>query len=251
LYRYVRHKEELRALLAPDLPEADLRSRDARAAILSAAMDLVGRQGLARTTLEEIAAAAGVSRGAIYWHFKSKDDLFAAIVADISPIPQVIALLHASAGRPLQDLARQVAEAYLGFLEGREDFLRAVLTEAPSNPDLQAIFQRHIAAPLLAALGAYVAQRATHEPLRPVHPALALQAFFGPLALHLLARNLLGQGFGVRLTRDEVVETFLSIFFDGIRAPNPSWAPPDGSEGGGNAHPRNIDDPQRVHPDRA
>src|SRR5947209_9304383 len=83
LYRYITSKEELREALAPELAGADLRSRDARAAILDATMTFVARQGFARTSLDEIAAAAGVSRGAIYWHFKGKDDLLAAIVADI------------------------------------------------------------------------------------------------------------------------------------------------------------------------
>src|SRR5581483_7929524 len=109
LYRYVGRKEDLRDLLAPELPEADLRARDARGAILEATIDLVARQGLGRTSLEEIAAAAGVSRSAIYWHFKSKDDLFAAIISDLSPLPYITALLREAGDVPLEELARQIA----------------------------------------------------------------------------------------------------------------------------------------------
>ncbi|HHR6664150.1 multidrug efflux system transcriptional repressor MtrR, partial [Neisseria meningitidis] len=37
------------------------------------------RKGIARTSLNEIAQAAGVTRGALYWHFKNKEDLFDAL----------------------------------------------------------------------------------------------------------------------------------------------------------------------------
>lgn len=47
-----------------------------RASILDAAELLFHRQGVSRTSLHDIAAAAGVTRGAVYWHFKDKADLF-------------------------------------------------------------------------------------------------------------------------------------------------------------------------------
>lgn len=52
--------------------EAEQTRRD----ILEAALDLFHAKGYTRTTLEEIARSAGVTRGAIYWHFKDKVDLF-------------------------------------------------------------------------------------------------------------------------------------------------------------------------------
>ena len=47
-----------------------------RSTIMSMALELFCRQGLARTSLTDIARAAGVTRGAIYWHFKNKSGLF-------------------------------------------------------------------------------------------------------------------------------------------------------------------------------
>jgi AcrR family transcriptional regulator len=217
LYRYVRSKDELRDLLAPHLPEADLRARDARRAILEATIELVGRQGIARTSLDEIAAAAGVSRSAIYWHFKGKDDLFAAIISDLSPLPHVTALLREAQDLPLEDLARRIATAYFDFIGSRVDFLRAVMTEVPANPDLMAVFQRHIAGPLFEALGTYLAHNADSQKLRAVHPVLAIQAFFGPIFLHLLTRDVLVRGLGLQIGREEVVETLVSIYMHGMQ----------------------------------
>ena len=227
LYRYITSKEELREVLAPELAGADLRSRDARGAILDATMTLVARQGFARTSLDEIAAAAGVSRGAIYWHFKGKDDLLAAIVAEISPIPRVTALFAAADDLPFEEVAGRVYDAYLDFLGERVDFLRALIAEVPSNPELAEVFQHHVAGPLFGALGAYLARHSAREHLRPVHPLLAAQALFGPLLVHLLLRDLLEPGTpgaragragsGLRFDRGEVKDTFLGIFFDGIK----------------------------------
>ncbi|HEX5792409.1 MAG TPA: TetR family transcriptional regulator [Rheinheimera sp.] len=51
-----------------------------RAAILDAAEVLFFQHGVSRTTLEKIALAANVTRGAIYWHFQNKADLFNAML---------------------------------------------------------------------------------------------------------------------------------------------------------------------------
>ena len=50
-----------------------------RGAILDAAEMVFFRQGVAATTLSQIAAEAGLTRGAIYWHFANKLDLFKAM----------------------------------------------------------------------------------------------------------------------------------------------------------------------------
>lgn len=47
--------------------------------LLDAAEEVFHRAGYARTTLEAVAEAAGLTRGAIYWHFKNKSDLFNAM----------------------------------------------------------------------------------------------------------------------------------------------------------------------------
>lgn len=49
---------------------------ETRCAILCAAEQLFFEKGVANSALDEIAAAAGVTRGAIYWHFASKSELF-------------------------------------------------------------------------------------------------------------------------------------------------------------------------------
>jgi TetR/AcrR family transcriptional regulator, transcriptional repressor for nem operon len=50
-----------------------------RDSLMEAAFDLVRTKGLAATTVDDICAAAGVSKGAFFHHFKSKDELAAAV----------------------------------------------------------------------------------------------------------------------------------------------------------------------------
>ncbi|HAT8003053.1 TPA: multidrug efflux transporter transcriptional repressor AcrR [Citrobacter koseri] len=54
-------------------------AQETRQHILDVALRLFSRQGVSSTSLAEIAKAAGVTRGAIYWHFKNKSDLFSEI----------------------------------------------------------------------------------------------------------------------------------------------------------------------------
>jgi TetR/AcrR family acrAB operon transcriptional repressor len=49
--------------------------------ILDTAERVFSERGVSRTSLADIAAAAGVTRGAIYWHFRDKADLFCEMVA--------------------------------------------------------------------------------------------------------------------------------------------------------------------------
>src|SRR4029453_894757 len=50
-----------------------------RERLLDAAEALFREQGVTRTSLSEVATAAGMTRGAVYWHFKDKADLFRAM----------------------------------------------------------------------------------------------------------------------------------------------------------------------------
>ena len=68
--------------------EAAAATRDS---ILDAAEILFAKQGVSRTTLQHIATAAGVTRGAIYWHFVDKGALFSAMM-DRATMPMDAAL---------------------------------------------------------------------------------------------------------------------------------------------------------------
>jgi TetR/AcrR family acrAB operon transcriptional repressor len=82
-----------------------------RSRILVAARRVFARRGVSRTTLEQIASAAGVTRGAIYGHFADKQALFQSMREQVKlPMVDVIdGLLIESADDPLTGVQRYLA----------------------------------------------------------------------------------------------------------------------------------------------
>ncbi len=106
-------------------------SEATRNALLDAARSLFGERGFAAVSTEEIVQAAGVTRGALYHHFKDKQDLFTAVVERVE---QEILERVASAALTEPDVWEQQRVAVGAFLDGCLDpaVQRVILTDAPS-----------------------------------------------------------------------------------------------------------------------
>src|SRR5438309_8527503 len=84
-YHFAGGKEELRSALVQRGLLDEAPTTDIRRAILEAALRVFARSGISAAALEDIATEAGVTRGALSWHFHSKDDLLTGIVKHYSP----------------------------------------------------------------------------------------------------------------------------------------------------------------------
>ncbi|NLX24922.1 MAG: TetR family transcriptional regulator [Lentisphaerae bacterium] len=71
-------------------------AEETRLKILDAALDVFSRKGYSRTTFVDIAKQIGLTKGAVYWHFKTKTDLLVAL------IESNIALKHKRLGDPIE-----------------------------------------------------------------------------------------------------------------------------------------------------
>ena len=70
-------------------------AQETRNAILDAAEHVFQERGVSHTSLAEIANAAGVTRGAIYWHFANKSDLFDALFERVfAPLEERFEAMH-------------------------------------------------------------------------------------------------------------------------------------------------------------
>lgn len=88
---------------------------ETRNRILDTAEQLFLEKGVSRTSLERIAAAAGLTRGAIYWHFRNKADLFDAMMGRVVlPMEEMAARASAS---ELADPLSYVRDCALKVLE--------------------------------------------------------------------------------------------------------------------------------------
>jgi AcrR family transcriptional regulator len=104
-----------------------------RAAVLAAALRLVAEQGTRRTSMADIAAAAGIAKGTLYNHFRAKEDVWAAVLT-----AEVEALAAAWAGLDLGD-ALDLAARRLGEhpavrrLAAEEPVVLTALLSAPAT----------------------------------------------------------------------------------------------------------------------
>ena len=102
-------------------------AQETRNAILDAAELLFQEHGVSRTSLAEIAAAAGVTRGAIYWHFTNKADLFDAMVQRVfGQLEAKLAELEETPDENPVDLLRKLAFHFLERVVNDPSYFRMV-----------------------------------------------------------------------------------------------------------------------------
>ena len=116
--------------LTPRRTQAE-RSETTRAALMGAARRLFTEKGYASTNREEIAAGAGVTRGALYHHFASKEALFRAVVEELEEEMTANVATVAMQGA---DAAAELRLGCLAFLDACLDpaVRRIVLLDAPA-----------------------------------------------------------------------------------------------------------------------
>lgn len=90
-------------------------AQQTRKNIIEAAEKVFFHQGIARTTLEQIARAAGVTRGAIYWNFDNKADLINAVHAEVQmPAEEILKrILADDTSDALDKLERHCSDSLL------------------------------------------------------------------------------------------------------------------------------------------
>lgn len=96
---------------------------DAKSKLLDAALSLIRAKGYSATTVDDLCKAAGVTKGAFFHHFRSKDDLAVAAAAHWS---EVTSRVFAEA--PYRDRADPL-DRILGYIAFRKELLRGEVPE--------------------------------------------------------------------------------------------------------------------------
>ncbi len=106
-----------------------------RAQIVKAVLDVVAKHGVPGATVSRIAAAAGVSEGALYVHFGSRDDMLRAALDRI--FGQMATLIVSSAGRPAVDRIRHIARRHSEMMKTEPDsFVNPWIEFVAAGPQL-------------------------------------------------------------------------------------------------------------------
>jgi TetR/AcrR family acrAB operon transcriptional repressor len=123
-------------------------AQETRTQLMDAALHLFAKQGVSRTSLQDIAQAAGATRGAIYWHFKNKADLFNALMDSATlPMEQTMQQIgHDVDQDPLEELERAIMLPMQSIVD--DERVRATFEIATMKveyvEELLAVKQRHV-----------------------------------------------------------------------------------------------------------
>jgi AcrR family transcriptional regulator len=190
--------------------------------VLDAALDLFIERGFSSTRVEDIAARAGLSKGAVYLYFPSKEAVLEGIVRRaIVPIAaNAVHLVENYAGDP-RTIITLVMKTVAGRLaEPRTIAIpKLMMREMINFPDFAAMYRTEVLDKVMPLITGLLRTGIAEGYLRPVDPELTIRSIIGPIMLHIL----LDEVFGVRpadgLALDRLIENHLTILFDGLTQP--------------------------------
>lgn len=124
--------------------------------LFEASMELIGERGAAGVTVDEIAAAAGVSKGTVYYNFGSKSDLIAQLLRHGVDIMLVrLQAIEGEASDPLESMKNMVGQA-MEFMDEYPSFARLWVSENWRMPGEWSAVFAELRAELLAVIGSAV-----------------------------------------------------------------------------------------------
>lgn len=190
------------------------KAADRRHQILEAAFRVFSRKGFTAATNREIAEAAGITPGLIYWYFPTKEALFLETVYAKSPVLAVVRLTDELLEAPPRTFFHQVASMIFAHIYEQPRMiatLRFLLAEALRAPAVRRLFREHALRRGLDALARYIAHQVDRGTLRPVDPQMAGRLFLGMVMSQVLLGRLLEfpPAVPTRVLVDELVETYL------------------------------------------
>ncbi|GMR17036.1 MAG: TetR/AcrR family transcriptional regulator [Gammaproteobacteria bacterium] len=151
-------------------PRFQRRKEDRPGEITAAALAAFAENGYAATRVDDVARRAGVSKGLLYLYFRTKEELFKAVVRSFV-VPKIDAL---AAGAQASDLSATefLRGPFLEFAKSLPDspakiLVRLLIAEGPRYPDLIAFYWENVVSQGLAALRNLIARGVRDGEFRP------------------------------------------------------------------------------------
>ncbi|MEL6108334.1 MAG: TetR/AcrR family transcriptional regulator [Planctomycetota bacterium] len=200
------------------MPKKTSQSLRTKHKILQAATELFVQNGYGNTSLEDVAATAGVTKPTIYSHFGSKDRLLLAITeAHASGKVEAMSSMLRSTGDVRADLTR-FGKVFLERVMGEQAscWHRLAMTESAEYPEIgQALFKAGPAR-VMGALQRFIQGEMTARRLNCTDASVAAEQFIGLLSGLQPIRTMTGQKPPSRAMQqricDAAVDTFLAAF---------------------------------------
>ena len=163
-----------------------------REEILAAALARFAKGGYHATTMDDIARAAGLSKGALYWHFANKRELFLSLIQSLFRDfeREVVSPPEGRSARArLEHIARVVQRADPGA-EGQAELMAELMARVAHDEELRTAFRdegKRALKPITEAIE-YGLKRGEFADLDPEAAALVLAAIGDGLLAHQLVR---------------------------------------------------------------
>ena len=183
--------------------------------LLDAAMTVFSKKGYESSRLEDVAEAAGVTRGAIYHHFGNKADLYMALIENASTQGEDIIQKATEEGGTFAEIVSRILTYSFSLLEDNSRFRDVVelsLFKTGISHDLEALARRRYdeARILVENIGRLFQTAIANGQLRPdLDPeaaARALLAYQNGLAMLWLANS---DAFSIKADAPALVDVFL------------------------------------------
>jgi AcrR family transcriptional regulator len=159
--------------------------------ILAAALASFAERGFASTRLEDVAARAGISKGTLYLYFRSKEELFKAVVrATIVPNLERVETLVESFEGPSALLLERLLLTMAGVVSSRVGAIpKLVIAEAGNFPDLARFYLDEVVRRGLRLIGAILRRGIERGEFRSVDVDHAVFCVIAPMLIAALWKN--------------------------------------------------------------
>lgn len=190
--------------------------------VLDAALALFVEKGFANTRVEDIATRAGLSKGAIYLYFASKEAILEGLVRRaVVPIANnALGFLENYSADPrlvitavLKMVAHRLTEP------GTIAIPKLLIREMIHFPEFAAMYRREVLDRVIPVIEQLLRNGISGGYFREVDPHLTIRSIVGPIMLHMLMAEIFGIMPTDGLALDRLIDNHLTILFDGLSAP--------------------------------
>jgi AcrR family transcriptional regulator len=176
----------------PGQPKFKRRKADRPDEIVAAAIEVFAERGFAAARLDDIAARAGVSKGAIYLYFPTKEDIFRAVIEQgVAPNLDLIGELAAAHGQSLPDLLRAFAEMIAGVASSSPvgGIIKMVIGESRNFPELARAWYDQLITPALGTITRVIEAAQARGELKPGDARQYAVSLISPMLLAVIWRE--------------------------------------------------------------